>query len=164
MVSWWCGRPPEPDGDARADRTDAGGTRPPVACPITTAPNVDIHRVNGEALMIRRMLIAIAAVAITVGVTGPVHAGEVTGNGTLKHIEDSKWGTGLHSRSLCAFSGQEDLQFFNEDGTAKDPATRGDPGHAQSWGQIPKVVRDELTTEGLQPGTACNPTRSGGEG
>ena len=39
-------------------------------------------------------------------------AGEVTGNGTSLHVEGGgKWGTGLHARSFCAFSGQEDLQF-----------------------------------------------------
>jgi len=28
----------------------------------------------------------------------------------------------------------------------------------QSWGQIPKEVRDFLGTVGLHPGDACNPT------
>ena len=81
-------------------------------------------------------------------------AGEITGNGKSLHVEDSKWGTGLHSRSVCAFSGQEDLQF--EAGGSK-----GVPGHAQSWGQIPKTGafgRDFLTSIGLNPGKACNPT------
>jgi hypothetical protein len=78
-------------------------------------------------------------------------AGEITGNGKSLHVEDSKWGTGLHARSVCAFSGQEDLQF--ETGGSK-----GVPGHAQSWGQIPKSDRDFLTSIGLNPGKACNPT------
>src|SRR5436309_958949 len=38
--------------------------------------------------------------------------------------------------------------------------TRGDPGHAQNWGQIPQDVRDYLTSIGLNPGLACNPNRS----
>jgi hypothetical protein len=82
-------------------------------------------------------------------------AGEVTGNGKLLT---------MHGRSECSFSGQEDLQFFTDDSdaVAKDVFTRGDPAHAQSWGQIPKAIRDELATLGLHPGTACNPTRSGG--
>ncbi len=80
-------------------------------------------------------------------------AGEVTGNGLLIVV---------HGHSACAYSGQEDLQFFydDEDTLAKDEATRGDPGHAQSWGQIPKAVRDELSAMGLHPAVACNPTRS----
>jgi hypothetical protein len=81
-------------------------------------------------------------------------AGEITGNGKSLHVEGSKWGTGLHARSVCAFSGQEDLQF--EVGGSK-----GVPGHAQSWGQIPKTGafgRDFLTSIGLNPGKACNPT------
>ncbi len=40
--------------------------------------------------------------------------------------------------------------------------TKGDPGHAQSWGQIPKEVRVYLTSIGLNPGIACNPTKSSG--
>ena len=77
-------------------------------------------------------------------------AGEITGNGKSLHVEDSKWGTGLHARSFCAFSGQEDLQF--EAGGSK-----GDPNHSQSWGQIPKEVRDAIGPLGFHPGRACNP-------
>ena len=43
----------------------------------------------------------------------------------------------------------------------KPRPTKGDPGHAQSWGQIPKAVRvDCLTAIGLNPGIACNPNKS----
>ena len=78
-------------------------------------------------------------------------AGEVTGNGkSLKVDGGGKWGTGLHGRSFCAYSGQEDLQF-------EDGGSRGSPGHAQSWGQIPKEFRDFLATVGAHPGDACNP-------
>jgi hypothetical protein len=97
---------------------------------------------------------ALATAAVVLGLTaGSVFAGEVTGNGTLKAV---------HGRSDCAYSGQEDLQWFTDDSdaTRKAVATRGEPGHAQSWGQIPKAVRDELTLIGLNPGIACNPNRS----
>jgi hypothetical protein len=90
---------------------------------------------------------------VVVGVMAPLaHAGEVTGNGRSLHVADSKWGTGLHARSLCAYSGQEDLQF--EKGGSK-----GVPAHAQSWGQIPKSVRDTFPAE-MHPGMACNPMRT----
>jgi hypothetical protein len=109
---------------------------------------------------VRRTLVVIAALFAVVAVAPLAHAGEVTGNGKLLHF-DGKWGTGLHARSACAYSGQEDLQYFTDDGdgTAKDPITKGDPGHAQSWGQIPKSVRDTMPAE-LHPGMSCNPTRS----
>lgn len=105
--------------------------------------------------MLRRF-VAAAGGTVLIALLGAniAFAGEVTGNGKSLHIEDSKWGTGLHARSVCAFSGQEDLQF--EPGGSK-----GDPGHAQSWGQIPKTGefgRDFLTSIGLNPGKACNPT------
>jgi len=76
-------------------------------------------------------------------------AGEITGNG--------KWIAGspdapLNGKSACAYSGRED-----------DPASGDFKGTiAQSWGQLPKVVRDFLTSIGMNPGNACNPTKSGG--
>ena len=93
---------------------------------------------------------AVAALVLSLGAS-TVLAGEITGNGKVLKLEDGgKWGTGLHARSFCAYSGQEDLQF--EAGGAK-----GDPGHAQSWGQIPKEVRDIFGALGFHPGQACNP-------
>jgi hypothetical protein len=116
--------------------------------------------------MTRRILSALCAATLlaSVGATA-VFAGEITGNGKSLQIAPHQ----LHGRSACAFSGQEDLQFLNDDGTVKDVATRGDPGHAQSWGQIPKtapegqVSRDFLTSIGSNPGIACNPTKAPAE-
>jgi hypothetical protein len=105
-----------------------------------------------------RTMIAVASAAALLGIAGgTVFAGEVTGNGTLKEV---------HGRSSCAYSGQEDLQFFTDDGDTvrKDVVTRGDPGHAQSWGQIDKATRAFLTSIGLNPGIACNPTKAAPEG
>ena len=80
-------------------------------------------------------------------------AGEITGNGTLKAV---------NGHSFCAYSGQEDLQWYTDDSdaTLRTDPTRGDPGHSQSWGQIPKEIRDQLTAAGQNPGLSCNPTRS----
>jgi hypothetical protein len=101
--------------------------------------------------MARRLIGAVCGTAmILILGTSLAMAGEITGNGKSLHVDDSKWGTGLHARSFCAFSGQEDLQF--EDGGSK-----GVPGHAQSWGQIPKAVRDAIGPLGFHPGRACNP-------
>ena len=109
--------------------------------------------------MVRRFMtrfgvaLSVAAVVLSLGASA-VFAGEITGNGKSLQMpyEDSKWGTGLHARSECAYSGQEDLQFAGEE------PTKGDPAHAQSWGQIPKDSRDFLTSIGVNPGVACNPT------
>jgi hypothetical protein len=101
-----------------------------------------------------RSIIAIGAAAALLSIAGSsVFAGEITGNGTLKEV---------HGRSSCAYSGQEDLQFFydDEDTLPKATPTKGDPSHAQSWGQIDKATRDFLTTLGLNPGFACNPNLS----
>jgi len=105
--------------------------------------------------MLRRLMAAFGGAAL-IAVLGAnlAFAGEVTGNGKSLHVENSKWGTGLHARSVCAFSGQEDLQF--ETGGSK-----GVPNHSQSWGQIPKAVRDDPEIfGGLNPGTFCNPNRT----
>ena len=107
--------------------------------------------------MIRRMVLALTAAALISSLAASaVLAGEITGNGKLLTV---------HGRSDCAFSGQEDLQWFETDeDIVRHEATRGVPGHAQSWGQIPKADRDFLATIGLHPGVACNPVKSGGGG
>jgi hypothetical protein len=73
--------------------------------------------------------------------------GEITGN--------AKWIAGgpdapLNGKSACAFSGQNDERQL---GDAAAPRT-------QSWGQIPKMVRDIITALGGSPGVACNPTKA----
>jgi hypothetical protein len=101
--------------------------------------------------MLRRFAAAMGGAAL-IALLGAnlAFAGEITGNGKSLHVEVSKWGTGLHARSFCAFSGQEDLQF--EAGGSK-----GVPRHAPAWGQIPKDVRDFIGPLGFHPGRACNP-------
>jgi hypothetical protein len=111
-----------------------------------------IRRVTGAALSL--------ALLATLG-AGSVLAGEFTGNGqSLKLDNPGKWGTFLHARSFCAFSGQEDLQFIDEEGAPLETVVKGVPSHAQSWGQIPKAGRDFLTSVGSNPGMACNPIKS----
>ena len=108
--------------------------------------------------MVRRLIAAVVAAALVLSVgASSVFAGEITGNGKVLKVENSKWGTGLHGRSFCAFSGQEDLQFLDEEGNPLAEPHKGDPGHAQSWGQIPKDVRDFISQFGFHPGDACNP-------
>jgi hypothetical protein len=100
-----------------------------------------------------RLAIATGAAALALSLaTSAVFAGEITGNGRLKDV---------NGHSPCAFSGQEDLQWFTDDSDAVrlDNPMRGVPGHAQSWGQIPKAVRDSLPAE-MHPGISCNPTRT----
>lgn len=103
-----------------------------------------------------RLTLAIGSATLLLALSvGPALAGEVTGNGKLLHLE----GGGLHGNSACAYSGQEDLQFFVDDEqTARvETVVKGSPAHAQSWGQIPKLVRDEIRPF-AHPGIACNPT------
>jgi hypothetical protein len=98
-----------------------------------------------------RLALAAGAAALALSMaTSAVFAGEITGNGRLKEV---------NGRSFCAFSGQEDLQWFTDDSDTVrlDNPEKGVPGHAQSWGQIPKEVRDQLTAIGMNPGIACNP-------
>jgi hypothetical protein len=80
---------------------------------------------------------------------GSALAGEITGNGKSLKNDD---GT-LNGKSACAFSGRED-----------DPDS-GDfrSTLAQSWGLLPKPVRDALKAAGMHPGVSCNPTKGGGE-
>lgn len=92
---------------------------------------------------------SLGAFALVAVGAGSASAGEITGNGT------PPGGDGLgsqHAASICAFSGQNDTPNDPEEG-----------GRVQSYGQI---VRGGYLPPGVHgiPGTACNPTRSSGEG
>ena len=105
-----------------------------------------------------RVLVALGATValLTLG-SGAALAGEITGNGTLKEVQ---------GHSACANSGQEDLQWYLDDADTmpREVVVKGEPGHAQSWGQIPKSLRDSFFIPmGLNPGIACNPNKSAGE-
>ena len=110
--------------------------------------------------LVKRLGAAFAAAALVLSLSaGAALAGEVTGNGKPLWTNTQEWDVHhtLHGKSLCAFSGQEDGQFV------LSPEYDPNAGHAQSWGQIPKEFRDFLTSEGFNPGIACNPTKSSGE-
>src|SRR2546421_4586909 len=96
--------------------------------------------------------VATALVALTLSASS-VFAGEITGNGTLKVV---------NGHSFCAYSGQEDLQWYTTDAdtTLRTDPIKGVPSHAQNWGQISQADRDSLTSIGLNPGLACNPNKS----
>jgi hypothetical protein len=105
-----------------------------------------------------RLGVSLSLASLLLGLTaGSALAGEITGNGTLKDV---------NGRSECAFSGQEDLQWFETDENIVrlENPVRGEPSHSQSWGRIPKVVRDEIAGFGAHPGTACNPTKAQAQG
>ena len=92
-----------------------------------------------------------AALVLSLG-AGAALAGESTGSGkSLKVDGGGKWHTGLHARSLCAYSG------------LNDTITADDPGRTQNWGTIPKAVRDMMGPAGFHPGMACNPNIGLGE-
>ena len=106
---------------------------------------------------VRILVAAGSTIALLTLGSGAVLAGEITGNGTLKDVQ---------GRSACANSGQEDLQWYEDDldTIPRQVVIRGVPGHAQSWGQIDKGTRAFLTSIGMNPGIACNPNKSTGEG
>ena len=72
--------------------------------------------------MTRRIIAATSLAVLVVLLTASMAmAGEVTGTGKNLQIDGGKWGTNLHGRSECAFSGQEDLQYFSNDAGNTDP-------------------------------------------
>jgi hypothetical protein len=73
-----------------------------------------------------------ATVMMTLG-TGTAFAGEITGNGELKPV---------NGNSPCAFSGQEDQQWFttDEDITPVDNPVKGVPAHSQNWGHVKQAT------------------------
>jgi hypothetical protein len=95
-----------------------------------------------------RFGLALGTATLVVSLTaGAALAGEVTGNRQSLKIENSKWGTGLHARSFCAFSGQ------NDNPTSTDPMNPG--GRVQSYGY--SVVREGAKAFAPSPAVGCNP-------
>jgi hypothetical protein len=89
-----------------------------------------------------RFGVAVSVAAVVLSLTASAaFAGEITGNG--RSLEP------LHANSICAYSG------LNDDPTGIDPELNGPPGRVQSWGQLPKEVRNFLTSIGSNPGQAC---------
>jgi len=98
----------------------------------------------------RRVMLSLLAAALTLTMSASLAlAGEVTGTGESLEIEDGKWGTGLHARSECAYSGLDEPDPVDDD--ADDALF----GRTQSWGQIPTAIRAGFP----HPGVACNPVR-----
>ena len=115
--------------------------------------------------MIRRITGAVLGAALIASLgASAAFGGEVTGNGKSLQLPDGgKWGTFLHARSACAYSGQEDLQYQDESGNDLDVIHKGDPARAQSWGQIPNEFREPGSAAVFGPGVSCNPTKASGE-
>lgn len=102
----------------------------------------------------KRLLAAAFCAAAVAGLSaGPAFAGEVTGppgpggNGKPTPIGAAP-DDDPHAASICSFSGQNDFHPPDDVGRTAE--------HVQSWGQIPKDVRDILAAEGEHPGDSCN--------
>jgi hypothetical protein len=93
-----------------------------------------------------KSIIGVVVCAVWILGAGPVLAGEVNGKGDVIP-------GGVTGASICSFSGQQDDEG-NEDLFRDD--------RVQSWGQIPKPVRDVLLALGIipHPGDACNPNNA----
>lgn len=93
--------------------------------------------------------VSVAALALSLS-AGVALAGDITGNG--KYIAGSD-DAPLKGKSICAYSGLNDEYYI-----------LGDTTHTrtQSWGRIPKAGKVFLTSIGLNPGIACNPSKTGG--
>ena len=107
---------------------------------------------SGKLDKTTRLGLATCAVVVMGLCANATLAGEVTGNG--------RWIAGsadapLHGRSACAYSGRQD-NYAEDEGLFRSMIV-------QSWGQIPRSMRQILASIGLHPGDACNPTRSSSE-
>ena len=105
----------------------------------------------------RKMSLVAALCAVVVVAMGasPAFAGETTGN-FQRTGKETPIGAAPenapHAHSICSFSGQNPEAFLDP----TDPESGFEPGRTQSWGQIPKEVRDVLATQGQHPGDSCN--------
>ena len=76
-----------------------------------------------------KFAVGVCVAAVAALTASPAFAGEITGNGTLKEV---------HGNSPCAFSGQEDLQWYTDDSDTTPVADpiKGVPAHSQNWGHV----------------------------
>jgi hypothetical protein len=103
---------------------------------------------------VRRKTVVAVCAAAGVGVgASAAFAGEITGNGTW--IAGSE-AAPLNGRSECAYSGLNDNFVLGNPVPDADGFTR-----TQSWGQVGQEGRAFLTSIGVNPGIACNPSKSG---
>jgi hypothetical protein len=79
--------------------------------------------------MLRLVVSAVFVIAVMALGASAAFAGEITGNGKLKTV---------HGNSPCAYSGQEDRQWYTDDSdtTLVSDPTKGDPAHSQNWGHV----------------------------
>lgn len=101
------------------------------------------------------LVAALCAVVLAAVAAVPAFAGETTGN-FKRTGKETPIGAAPenapHAQSICSFSGQNPEAFLDP----TDPNSGFEPGRTQSWGQIPKAVRDVLATQGEHPGDSCN--------
>lgn len=94
-----------------------------------------------------RLIVAGAVVLLGVAGSTPAFAGESTGN--FSETGKTTPVATYVMQSICAFSGQNPEAFLPPEDEHYEP------GRTQSWGKIPKAVRDSLPT-GYHPGSSCN--------
>ena len=83
--------------------------------------------------MRKKFAVGICVAAVTALTASPAFAGEITGNGELKQV---------NGNSPCAFSGQEDLQWYTTDADTTPVANpvKGVPAHSQNWGHVKQAT------------------------
>jgi hypothetical protein len=88
---------------------------------------------QGRGTMLRLFVALVAMTATMALVASTASAGEITGNGKLKTV---------HGNSPCAYSGQEDLQWYtdNSDQVPLSDPVKGVPAHSQNWGHVKQAT------------------------
>jgi hypothetical protein len=93
-------------------------------------------RPSMSSRLVRALVAAIVLISLS---AGAALAGEITGSGKPTPIKE------FRAKSICSFSG------LNDRVQGEGPTDT----RAQSWGQIPKAVRDVIAVE-EHPSIGCN--------
>lgn len=106
----------------------------------------------------RTMVKFVAAVSVPAMMalgTSTAFAGEITGKGRLKPV---------NGNSPCAYSGQEDLQWYTDDSdtTPVTAPTKGLPAHSQNCGHVKQATGPSGGANSVRPlSGAATATTSG---
>jgi hypothetical protein len=103
---------------------------------------------------VRLFVAAFVVVAFAAIGGGSAFAGEITGSGSWIAGSESAQ---LNGKSECAYSGLNDNYVLGNPVPDEDGFNR-----TQSWGQLDRATRAFLTSIGVNPGNACNPTKAAG--
>jgi hypothetical protein len=121
--------------------------------------DVALRLSEGKGKSVKKRMLALLACVAAIAAVGATTASAGEVNKPHGYIAGSD-AAPLQGRSDCAFSGLNDNYVFGTAGPGNPDADGFE--RVQNWGHVGQEGRAFLTSIGMNPGVACNPTKSAG--